>query len=115
MSSQPLLSLAVPNYRRAQDLDYCLTYHRRELSARGVDYEIVVVDDASDDDSLAVMEKHAGKDARVRVFANAANIGFRANFLSALRTARGRYVVYLGNDDLLVVDQLLSYVEWLEE
>lgn len=87
------------------------TYNRRDLVLRTVasaleqdlkDLEVIVSDDGSTDGTVAMLR--GIRDPRLRIHGNAQNIGGWANWASALRMARGRYVVFLGDDDLLAPD-----------
>lgn len=87
------------------------TYNRRDLVERTLasaldqsfrDLEVVVSDDASQDGTRQVLEGIA--DPRLRIHCHPANVGVWANWATALRMARGRYVIFLGDDDILVPD-----------
>ncbi|MEH3099888.1 glycosyltransferase family 2 protein [Sphingomonas adhaesiva] len=64
------------------------------------DIEIVVVDDASTDDTRAIAERHAAQDARVRVL-DGPQTGLAAVRNASLSAARGRWAAILDSDDLL--------------
>lgn len=70
----------------------------RQQSLR--DIEIVVVDDASTDDTRAVAERHASEDARVRVL-DGPRAGLAAIRNTSLDAARGRWAAILDSDDML--------------
>lgn len=71
------------------------------LSQDGVEIEVIIVDDTSTDDSLAVAQRLAAADPRVRVIANAANLGMVGTFNNGLAAATGEFVIRLDADDLL--------------
>lgn len=78
-------------------------------------WELLIVNDASKDDSLAVARELAASDARIRVIdleknggvANARNVGLKA--------ARGRYVAFLDSDDLWLPDKLKTQLEFMQQ
>lgn len=76
------------------------------LRQQDVDVDVIVVDDASTDESLAVAERLAERDPRVRVFANPANSGPVVTFNRGLAEAKGEYLVRLDADDLLTPGSL---------
>lgn len=71
------------------------------LSQEGVDLELIIVDDVSTDDSLAVARRIAAHDPRVTVVARQENGGPVAAFNDGLALVRGRAWVRLDADDLL--------------
>lgn len=82
------------------------------------DLELIVVDDGSQDGSLAIAGRYARDDRRVRVFAlrrdpaiesgaRAANVG--------LAEARGDYIARLDADDLAEADRLATQLAWIED
>ena len=76
------------------------------LQQEDVDVDVIIVDDASPDDSLAVAHRLAGKDPRVRVLANEVNRGAVATFNRGLAAATGEFLVRLDADDLLTPGSL---------
>ncbi|MDQ4504339.1 glycosyltransferase family A protein [Sinomonas sp. ASV322] len=71
------------------------------LSQRSADVRVIVVDDRSTDDSLAVATAIADRDPRVTVIANERNSGMVETFNRGLRAAAGDFLVRLDADDLL--------------
>jgi glycosyltransferase involved in cell wall biosynthesis len=76
------------------------------LSQKGVKVDVVVVDDKSTDDSLAVAQRLAVQDARVRVVAHLQRLGPVETFNDGLRRVRGEFLVRLDADDLLTPGSL---------
>ncbi|HQR29194.1 MAG TPA: glycosyltransferase family 2 protein [Anaeromyxobacteraceae bacterium] len=62
--------------------------------------EIVAVDDASTDGTLAILEAYAARDPRIRVFPSASNQGYVRNFVRGLALARGAFVAPCDQDDV---------------
>lgn len=101
------VSVVIPCYNYAAYLEQAV---RSALSQVGVEVEVIVVDDASTDDSLAVARRLARSDERVRVLANETNRGPVATFNRGLAAARGEFLVRLDADDLLTPAALLRAV-----
>lgn len=80
------------------------------LAQPGVDVSVVVVDDASTDDSLEVARSLAAADPRVQVIAHESNRGPVETFNDGLAAARGDYLVRLDADDLLTPGSLARAV-----
>lgn len=84
-------SVIIPVHNLAGVTDECL---RHVLRLDPV-HEVIVVDDASSDDTAAVLEKYA---PRVRVVRHAENRGFAESCNDGARAATGKYLVFLNND-----------------
>ncbi|WP_261777011.1 glycosyltransferase family 2 protein [Rhodococcoides kroppenstedtii] len=90
--------------------DYLEDAVRSVLEQRGVTVEIVIVDDASTDDSLVVARRLAAADERVQVLAHTVNTGPVATFNDGLARVSGDYLVRLDADDMLTPGSLARAV-----
>ena len=88
----PLVSLIVLNWNGRQHLEYCLP---SLLATDYPRYEIIVVDNASTDDSVAFVRENF---PRVQVIVNERNLGFSAGMNVGLQAAQGEIMVLLNND-----------------
>ncbi|MGY1733766.1 glycosyltransferase family 2 protein [Geodermatophilus sp. SYSU D01045] len=100
---RPRVSVVVPCFDYAR---YLPTSVGSALSQEGVEVEVVVVDDCSRDDSLAVARRLAAADPRVTVVAHRSNAGPVATFNDGLAVAGGEYLVRLDADDALTPGSL---------
>src|ERR1044072_1674876 len=103
------LSIIIVTYNSARHLPACLESIGEHL--KGVEYEVCVVDNASDDGTLALAEAAGG---RTRVVSNTRNLGFSAAVNIGPRNTSGRYVMGLNPDTRIVggdVNELLRYCE----
>ena len=96
------VSVIVPCYNAGAYLEPCL---RSVLGQTMGDLELLVIDDGSTDGSLAVAQRIAGGDARVRVF-HQENRGVCAARNRGLDAAQGEFVTFVDGDDLLEPDAL---------
>ena len=96
--SSPRLSIVAPTYNRANMLPQFLESVRSVTS----DCEILIVDNASTDDTPAVVARYAAQDPRVRFVRNTENIGVIANYNLGMELARGEYVCCMGDDDAVL-------------
>lgn len=76
------------------------------------DFELVIVDDASTDDTVEVARGY--RDQRIRLHINPENIGLGANSNRSVAVARGRYLKFLHADDLLAPTCLAAMVGAME-
>lgn len=99
----PTVSVVMANYRCAAYLPAAI----RSLKAQTLaDWELIVVDDASPDDSVAVARKAAEGDPRIRVLVQPQNRGPAAARNRGLDEARGEWVAIFDSDDLMSPDRL---------
>jgi hypothetical protein len=102
------LSLVVPTRERAAYLGACLD---SALAADVPGFEIVVCDNASADDTQAVIASRA--DPRLRSVRQDRRVSMRMNFETGLRHARGEYVCFIGDDDAVLPGQLGLLIDLL--
>lgn len=104
--SQPLVSVCIPVYNGAAFIAEAV---ESVLSQTFTDYELVVLDNASTDDTPRILERF--DDSRLRIIRHASNIGATANFNAALREARGEWIKILCADDALYPDCLKQQMQ----
>jgi hypothetical protein len=95
------VSVIVPTRNRSALLSQTL---RSVLWQRGVDFEVIVVDEASTDDTLEVIAGFA--DARIRVIRNDSPTGVAAARNRGAADARGEWLAFVDDDDLWAPDKL---------
>ena len=70
------------------------------------DFELVISDDVSTDETVQILECYALKDERIHVYVNEHNLGFKRNFENAIRKTTGDYVALCDQDDIWLPDHL---------
>lgn len=113
-AARPLLTIAIPTYNRAAYLDRSFEHHLTAFNAAGIDFEIFVSDDCSPDNTAEIVAKWSERDRRVRAVRHSENLGPYGNFLHCYRQARGEFIVWVGDDDLLIPEAVLAHVERLK-
>ena len=73
-------------------------------------FEVIVSDDCSEDNSVEVIGDLAKKDPRIKLFAHKEHLGMRDNFEFALNQVRPGYVMALGGGDGLTQAQHLQSI-----
>lgn len=106
------VSVVIPCYNYAR---YLVEAVNSVLSQDDVEVDVIIVDDASKDDSVAVARSLAEADGRVRVLVNARNSGAVATFNRGLAEVRGEYIVRLDADDLLTPGSLRRAVAVMQQ
>jgi glycosyltransferase involved in cell wall biosynthesis len=103
------VDVAVPCYQHGAFLRDCVA----SVLGQGVDVRVLIVDNASSDDSPAVARELAA-DPRVEVVLRERNLGPHASFNAGVDWARGDYFMVLCSDDLLAPGSLAEMVAALE-
>lgn len=110
--SLPRVSVAIASYNYGRYLHSCIL---SALAQPGVDLEVVVVDDASTDDSADIAYRLAKEDSRVKVVVHDQNLGHIATFNESLWRATGDFVVKLDSDDMLTPGALSRGAQVLQD
>ncbi|HEU4382309.1 MAG TPA: glycosyltransferase family 2 protein [Anaeromyxobacteraceae bacterium] len=112
MQDAPLISIALCTYNGERFL-------REQVdSLLAQDYpnlEVVAVDDASTDGTVAILEGYAARDRRLRVHRNASNLGFRRNFQKTIARCRGHFIAPSDQDDIWLPAKLRRLLEAMGE
>jgi glycosyltransferase involved in cell wall biosynthesis len=105
----PLVTVVVPTYRRELSVGRAV---QSVLEQSFRDFELIVVDDASDDGTLARLARI--NDPRLSLFTLSENRGPAAARNVGIRNARGRYVAFLDSDDRWLPDKLEKQLAFME-
>lgn len=116
MNKYPLLSISIPTYNRALFLEKTLLQLYQEIQLYGLinKLEIIVSDNSSSDGTPEIVKAAINYGLSIAYHKNTTNIGSDANIAQAFNLASGKYVLILGDDDLLVngaLDKLIKYLE----
>lgn len=106
---KPKISVCVPVYNAAPFIaETVKAVLRQDMS----DFELLLVDDASTDDSVAIIKQF--DDNRIRLFQHEHNQGISASRNFLLRQARGEYIAVLDNDDICLPNRLRIQAAFLD-
>lgn len=103
------LSVVIPAYNEEQAISSVIKKTQKEIHDLDLDYEIIVVDDCSNDRTKVFAEK-----AGANVLEHPYNIGNGAAIKSGIRVARGRWIVFMDGDgqhDPVYIKQLLQEMD----
>lgn len=107
-----ILSLCVPTYNRSRSLNALLRQLAQIKEQFGDEVEICVSDNHSEDDTPAVIDHWQKSMALVRR-RNQANLGFSGNVDCVIRMATGRWMCLVGDDDLLIAENVTDVLATL--
>lgn len=100
----PLVSIITPCYNAASFISQAI---ESVLAQSFENWEMIIVDDCSCDDSLSIIQKYAGEDMRIRYFQTNKPSGSPALPRNmGIKEARGRYIAFLDSDDIWLPNKL---------
>ena len=101
----PFISIIIPTYNRASYIEEALDSIKKQTFT---DYEIIVVDDGSTDNTKEILEKYEG----IRCI-YLEHVGIAGARNTAVKAARGKWIAFLDSDDLWKEDKLQKQVDYL--
>lgn len=111
MTSTPAVSIIIPVYNVGKYLCQCLD---SVLAQTFTDWECILVNDGSSDDSGAICDEYSRKDPRLRVI-HQPNRGVSAARNKALKEAKGEWVAYVDSDDSITPNYLQTFIDIQKE
>ena len=107
----PLVSVIILNYNGKRFLNKCLT---SVLNSNYSNVEVILVDNASTDDSIKLVKERFGHSPVLIIIKNSTNLGFAAGNNVGLSCSKGKYVVFLNNDTVVEPNWLIELVGVME-
>lgn len=108
----PIVSIGMPVYNGERYLPEALDSIVKQTFT---DFELIVSDNASTDQTESICRTYAAQDPRIRFVRNETNLGASINYQTVFRLARGRYFRWAPADDLFAPESLQACVAVLEE
>ena len=109
---QPLVSISIFSYNNEAFIDECL------LSTMNQDYpnfEVIISDDASTDKTIQIIQKYQKKyPDLIKLYINSSNQGITKNANRSLENCSGKYVAFLGADDIMLPKKISKQVHYME-
>jgi glycosyltransferase involved in cell wall biosynthesis len=108
----PLVSVLMTAYNREQ---YIAEAIESVLASTYTNFELIIVDDCSIDNTVKIAKNFEDKDSRIKVYVNDKNLGDYPNRNKAASYACGKYLKYLDSDDKIYPDGLNYCVQNMEK
>ncbi len=108
----PKFTVIIPQKNRAEYLVHTL---KTCMIQEYPNFEIIVSDDCSDDNSVEVVTELMKADSRIKLFAHKTHLGMRENFEFALSQVKPGYVMALGGDDGLIPGAIFKMYEIIKQ
>jgi hypothetical protein len=112
MNTAPRLTIGLPVYNSER---YVAESIESLLGQSFTDFELIISDNASTDDTPNICERYAKADPRIRYYRQPRNVGLAPNHNFCVEQARGELFKWAAGDDLYHRDLLLRCVEVLDE
>ena len=98
-----MISIAMATYNGAK---YIREQIDSILNQTIQEFELVICDDCSGDETPSILNEYVGKDNRIKFFRNECNMGFKNNFENVIRKCNGDFVALSDQDDIWSPDHL---------
>jgi glycosyltransferase involved in cell wall biosynthesis len=79
------------------------------------DFEFIIIDDCSTDNSLDIIKNYARQDKRIILIENKKNIGLTKSLNKGLKLAKGKYIARIDADDIALPERLEKQYNFLEK
>ena len=107
-----LVSIIMPSYKCGQ---FIVESIKSVQAQTYQNWELIVVDDCSGDDTISTVLTYKKNDSRISLYQNSNNSGAAVSRNVALRYAKGRWIAFLGSDDLWEPTKLEKQIMFMEE
>ncbi len=108
----PLVSIITPTFNSAHSLRAAIDSVRAQTFR---DWELVIVDDASDDGTTALISRYAAEDERVRLIRRAEKGGVSVARNHGVTAGTGRFLAFLDADDVWMPTKLERQLKFMED
>lgn len=112
MEATPLVSVIMPSFNSAETISQSI---ESVLAQIYQNWELLITDDHSSDDTFLVAKQYAEKDARIQVFCLKENGGAGKARNYSIEKAKGRFIAFLDSDDLWVSEKLSKQIPFMLE
>lgn len=109
--NESLVSIIMPAYNCADFLDITLD---SVINQTYKNWEIIVVDDCSTDNTQDVIREYRNKDSRIKYHKLESNSGAAVARNTAIKLATGKYLAFLDSDDVWFPDKLTKQIDFME-
>ena len=108
----PGVSVILPVYNGERDLAQAI---ESILAQTFADFELIIVDDGSTDNTASILEQYAARDQRIRVLRNSVNRGIGPTLNRGIESARGEFIARQDADDWSIPGRLALQVAFLRD
>lgn len=106
------ITIITPSYNSSQLISATIN---SVLSQSFSDWEMIIVDDCSSDNSVEVIESFVVRDSRIKLIQLTKNSGAAVARNAAIKAAQGRYIAFLDSDDVWLPEKLEKQVMFMQK
>ena len=107
----PIVSIVLPCYNGAGFLAQSID---SVIAQTFTDWELIIVNDCSKDNSLDIMQQYAEKDSRIRIINNEHNLKLPGALNRGFQEAKGKYLTWTSHDNRMAPTMLEEFVNYLD-
>ncbi len=107
-----LVSILTPSFNSAPFIAAAIASVQAQTHT---DWELIIIDDASSDETVAIVKALAQNDSRIQCIALPKNQGTGVARNTGLQVAKGRYIAFLDADDLWKPNKLATQIEFMKK
>ena len=107
-----MVSVIIPNYNKAQFISQTII---SVINQSYENWECIIIDDNSEDNSIEIIEKHIKGDHRFKFYLNKENKGGSYSRNLGLKNSENKYVLFLDSDDVLASNCLENRINFISE
>ena len=108
---EPLVSIVTPVYNGSSTIGKTI---ESVLNQTYKNFEMIIVDDVSDDDTVKIIKSYQTKDKRIKLISLRKKGGASVARNKAISSAKGKYIAFLDGDDLWKKDKLDKQISFME-
>lgn len=79
------------------------------------DFEFIIIDDCSKDNTLEILNAYQNKDSRIKILRNEKNLGIAASLNKGIKESKGEWIIRMDDDDESLPDRLEKQVEYMQK
>lgn len=108
-----MLSVVIPTYNEEKVISNTLMEIQKHFEMKRIPYEIIVVDDGSDDSTVRIVEELIKENKKLMLLRNAFRCGKGAAVRKGLLNASGKYIMFCDADLSTPIEEISKFLEWV--
>lgn len=113
--SKVFLSAVIPVYNEQGKIESTYRTIKRYLDNQRYNYEIIIVDDGSKDETSHIIERLIKADINIKIYLNPNNLGKGAAVKRGILKSNGKYILFLDADLSTPIEELEKFLPWFNE